>query len=348
MRSRAFQLILVAAAIVAAAGAVVFIRVSEQRIATTRSAARGFDAVVRQVTSSVAEFQSEGVTKSMDALRSLATTGKARAALEQAASKTADFTEIAIVLDQVNVARVAEQDAADAEEASQRRLEATALSGAAAVGLAVMAGLFFFPPQAAASPVQTAAAAESVASRPDDLVLRREPEVPGYVVARPAGPVLRAASLLCTDLGRVSDVEELRELVGRASHLMDASGLIVWTSSPDAAQLLPALSHGYAADVLARFPPLSRSADNAVAIAFRTGQQQIVLARPGESSGAIVAPVLSSSGCVGVISAEIRGGGETSESVQALAVIFAAQLAGVLHTTPSAHERRGATGTDDA
>jgi hypothetical protein len=347
MRSRAFQLVLVATAIAASAGTAVFIGVSEQRIATTRSAERGFDAVVRQVTSSVAEFRSEGVTKSMDALRSMATTDKARAALEQAASKTADFTEIAVVLDQVNVARVAEQDAADAEEASQRKLEATALAGAAAVSLAVMAGLFFFAPQAAAAPVQTAAVADPVASRPDDLVAR-EPEVPGYVTARPAGPVLRAASLLCTDLGRVSDVEELRELVGRVSLLMDASGLIVWMSSPDGAQLLPALSHGYAADMLARFPPLSRSANNAVATAFRTGQQQIVLARPGESNGAIVAPVLSSSGCVGVISAEIRGGGETSESVQALAVIFAAQLAGVLHTTPAAHERRAATGTDDA
>ena len=96
--------------------------------------------------------------------------------------------------------------------------------------------------------------------------------------------------------------------------------------------------------MVARLPPLARSADNAAATAYRTGQLQIVLARPGSSNGAVVAPLLSADGCVGVISAEIRGGGETSEGVQALAAIFAAQLAGVLHSTPDAHEQR-ATGT---
>jgi len=91
---------------------------------------------------------------------------------------------------------------------------------------------------------------------------------------------------------------------------------------------------------------IPRSADNAAAAAFRTSQLQIVLARPGESNGAVVAPLLSSEGCVGALSAEIRGGGESSESVQALAAIFASHLAGVLHTTPAAHEQRTAgTGT---
>ena len=35
-------------------------------------------------------------------------------------------------------------------------------------------------------------------------------------------------------------------------------------------------------------------------------------------------------GCIGALSVEIKGGGEASDSVQALAEIFAAQLAGVL------------------
>ena len=126
---------------------------------------------------------------------------------------------------------------------------------------------------------------------------------------------------------------------------MDASGLIVWMASPDGTQLLPAMSHGYLPEMVSRLPPLSRSADNAAASAFRTSQVQLVLARPGESNGAIVAPVLSPGGCIVVISAEIRGGGEASESVQALASIFAAQLANVMHTTPQAHEQRRATGT---
>ena len=66
---------------------------------------------------------------------------------------------------------------------------------------------------------------------------------------------------------------------------------------------------------------------------------QIVLAHPGESNGAVVAPLLSTDGCIGALSAEIRGGGESSESVQALAAIFAAQLAGVLNTSSGVRPR---------
>ena len=62
----------------------------------------------------------------------------------------------------------------------------------------------------------------------------------------------------------------------------------------------------------------------------------MVASRPGGASGAVVAPILSADGCIGALSAEIRSGGETSESVQALASIFAAQLAGVLGTAPAA------------
>jgi len=142
--------------------------------------------------------------------------------------------------------------------------------------------------------------------------------------------VLRAASQLCTDFGRVSDLDELKQLVGQAADLMDASGIVIWISAPDGTYVQPALSHGYPAQVMARMTRILRTADNAAAAAYRTGQMQIVLAHPGESNGAVVAPLLSTDGCIGALSAEIRGGGEASESVQALAAIIAAQLAGVL------------------
>ena len=336
MRSRAVQLVLAAVALAAIIAAAFFVNASEQHIATARTSERAFDAVVRETTNSVAEFRADGVKKSMDALRSMATTDKAKASVDQAASKADNFTEIAAVLDQISTARTAEQQAADDTEASQRKAEATALGGAAVIGLVAIAGILIAAPKTAAQASPAAEPATHVKTQPDTAT--------GYVTARPAGPVLRAASQLCTDLGRVSDVEELRGLVGRAAELMDASGLIVWMSGPDGNQLVPALSHGYGMDMMSRLPPLARSADNAAATAYRTSQLQIVLARPGASNGAIVAPVLSPDGCVGVISAEIRGGGETSESVQALAAIFAAQLAAVLHTTPESKEQR-ATGT---
>jgi hypothetical protein len=82
-------------------------------------------------------------------------------------------------------------------------------------------------------------------------------------------------------------------------------------------------------------PAVPRSSDNAAAAAYRTGLLQIVLSRPGGSAGALVAPLLTPEGCAGALSAEIRNGGEGSEAVQALAVIFAAHLAGIFAATAS-------------
>jgi hypothetical protein len=90
------------------------------------------------------------------------------------------------------------------------------------------------------------------------------------------------------------------------------------------------LAYGYSAPALARMPLVARSDDNAAAAAFRTGALQIVGTRPGESSGALAAPMLSRDGCIGALTAEVRNGAESSAEVQAIAAIFAAQLAGVL------------------
>jgi hypothetical protein len=114
---------------------------------------------------------------------------------------------------------------------------------------------------------------------------------------------------------------------------MDASGLVVWLGNSSGADLRPVLTHGYSAQTLARMPTVPRSADNAAAAAYRTGVLQIVLSRPGSSNGAIVAPLISPEGCIGALSAEITGGGEASDDAQALAAIFAAQLAGVLSSS---------------
>jgi GAF domain-containing protein len=119
---------------------------------------------------------------------------------------------------------------------------------------------------------------------------------------------------------------------------MDASGLIVWLGNSPVDDLQPVLSHGYSAEARARLPNVPRSANNAAAAACRSGDLQIVLSRPGGSKGAIVAPIRGAHGCVGALSVEIRGGGEASESVQSLATIVAAQLAGVLS---AAHAEAG-------
>ena len=117
---------------------------------------------------------------------------------------------------------------------------------------------------------------------------------------------------------------------------MDASGLIVWLGSTSGADLRPVLAHGYSDTMLAKIPAVPRSADNAAAAAYRSGALQIVLTRPGTSPGAVVAPLLSPDGCIGALTAEIRDRGETSDSVQALAAIFAAQLVNMLGAAATA------------
>ena len=250
----------------------------------------------------------------------------------------------------VNASRRAERQAAEATEAGLRQRQAAALAGAGGVVVVVLLLLVLASPRAKSEPQAETlsidhAAPATPTSGSDVDVSARMPES-RYLTARPAGPVLRAASQLCTDLGRVSDLDELKSLMGQAADVMDASGIVVWVASNDGTYVQLALAHGYAPQVMARMSRIMRSADNAAAAAYRTGQLQIVLARPGESNGAVVAPLLSADGCIGALSAEIRGGGESSESVQALASIFAAQLAGVLNTTPATQQSRTtATGT---
>jgi hypothetical protein len=162
---------------------------------------------------------------------------------------------------------------------------------------------------------------------------------------QPAPVPLQAVAQICTDMGRVGDPAELKGLLSRAAGALDASGLVLWLGSSSGSELRPALAHGYTPEMVARIPVVPRAANNAAAAAYRSGILQIVRSQSGSpAKGAVVAPVLSAEGCLGVLSAEIRGGGEASETVQSLAMIFAAQLAGVVASTPVAVERAAAVG----
>ena len=157
--------------------------------------------------------------------------------------------------------------------------------------------------------------------------------------ARPAHE-LKVAAALVTDLGRVRDAQDFPGLLARAAEMLDASGLMVWMGNAAGADLKPVLAHGYTPQVLARIPPVPRSADNAAAAAYRSGTLQVVLSHRGGSTGAVVAPIISVDGCIGALSAEIRGGAETSETIQSLAAIFAAQLANVVAPEAAADVER--------
>jgi hypothetical protein len=274
----------------------------------------------------------------------------------------------------VESARVSEGQAVDASEAARRKLEAATLT--AAVAFAALALAVLVPvarPRQDSAAVAPAAAiapgavddepAETATPRPplpepEDWMLRESPRriapssttvagplglpAPLSVPARTESPLLKGAAQLCTELARVTSSDDVRVLLGQAADLMDASGLVVWLGGVSGADLRPVLAHGYSSQALARMPTVPRSANNAAAAAYRSGTMQIVLARPGSSPGALVAPLLSPDGCIGALSAEIAGGGETSDGIQALATIFAAQLTAVLGPPSETPENKAA------
>ncbi len=142
----------------------------------------------------------------------------------------------------------------------------------------------------------------------------------------PFDPDLAAAAQLCTALGRANAPSDLASLLPEAARILDAVGLIVWVSDPQAIELRPLLGHGYPEKMVAQLPAVPREADNATAAAFRLGQTCVVDGR-GQRSGALVVPLMTRGGCVGVLAIELPNGHEQTPAASALATIFAAQLA---------------------
>jgi hypothetical protein len=139
---------------------------------------------------------------------------------------------------------------------------------------------------------------------------------------------------VCAELARLADTSTIPGILERTAAMLDASGLVLWIADADRKELTPIAAHGYPASVLSRMGTLPTAAENATAAAFRTGLVQTVSAT-GKSSGAIAAPLVSSSGCLGVMSAEVREG-EKQRSRLAAASIVAAQLATIIGP-PAAH-----------
>ena len=250
------------------------------------------------------------------------------------------------------------------DTAARRWNEIYALAGAAAFAFLVL--LLLVPraiveaqpaeagPSTVRSPVSDAPIRLDVGHGPLDLDLkdemrrpraapaRQEPPSPAPVPvpARPAGASpgqLEALASLCSDLARVTDTEQLQQLLGRAASLLDATGIVIWLASEEGTLLRPAFIFGYGPQALARIQTLARTDENAVSDAFREARTEVVAGTEGRN-GALVAPLVSPSGCVGAMAAETRGGGEARASTQALAAIIAAQLATLMPAEQPAGE----------
>jgi hypothetical protein len=169
------------------------------------------------------------------------------------------------------------------------------------------------PSQPAAGPVETTVVEATPTSQPAVATSRPEPD-------------LVAAASLCTELGRVLQTRDVTPLLEAAAGILDAAGLIVWIADAQGTTLRPVLAHGYSDEMLAKVPRVCRDTDNATATAFRSARIRIVHGGD-QGNGAVVVPMLTPGGCVGVLALELRHGGEQRDAVRALATIFAAQLA---------------------
>lgn len=152
----------------------------------------------------------------------------------------------------------------------------------------------------------------------------------------PPAPVfdIQALAAVCTELARLADTENLPGILERTARALDASGLVLWVADFEGAELVPVATHGYPASVLARLGTIRRDAENATGAAFRTGLVQTVAATAA-NGGAIAAPLVTPAGCRGVMSAEVRGGGEKQPAKLAAAAIVAAQLAALVGPPPA-------------
>lgn len=246
---------------------------------------------------------------------------------------------------QLEQARLHERAHHDSVELDLRSREKYYLAGAGAVGLLVLACLLPIgrSPSTAEVPEQTAQTTDALGSlhlRPEPLVMARPQEEkapPDPPLAPPLpGLMLRdlqAAASLCTELTRVADARELTPLLERTASLLGATGTIVWMVEADGHALRPILAHGYSPQALSRIGSISCDDDYATAVAFRKASLEVVKGHAG-APGAIIAPMLTSAGCIGVMTAEIADGMEGDAARHALATLLAAQLSTLVAMEP--------------
>jgi hypothetical protein len=217
---------------------------------------------------------------------------------------------------QIDVALTEELQARQLGVRDQRRQQLAILGGSAGAVLLVMLILTFSGARASSKqPLVT----------PEPVVEPVEPS-PRAVEFKPTPPNLLNAAQVCTDFARVLESKQVPKLLERTAGVLDASGIIVWVAEMAGSRLNATMSFGYSDQVMARMGSIHRDANNAAAACYRTGEVRIVNG-DAFANGALVMPLLTADGCIGVLSAEMKGGSEKNESSQALAAIFAAQLA---------------------
>jgi hypothetical protein len=159
---------------------------------------------------------------------------------------------------------------------------------------------------------------------PQPLTAIVETPSPNAAIPRPVS--LSAAAELCVDLARILDGRDVQALLERTAILLDAKGLMIWLVDTGGAILRPSMCHGYPDKVLSRLRPLQIDGDNVTSLAFRSMQAQTLSGNTPTDAGAIAVPLITATGCVGVLAAEIRPG-KPHPDLLSVARIVAAQFA---------------------
>ena len=146
---------------------------------------------------------------------------------------------------------------------------------------------------------------------------------PAPLVPRPVS--LSAAAELCVDLARLVDGRDVPGLLERTAILLDAKGIMIWAVDTGGALFRPSMCHGYSEKILTRLRPLQVDGDNVTSLAFRSMQAQSMPGTAAAESGAIAVPLITGSGCVGVLAAEVRPG-KPHPDLLPIARIVAAQF----------------------
>jgi transcriptional regulator with XRE-family HTH domain len=146
---------------------------------------------------------------------------------------------------------------------------------------------------------------------------------------------LSAVAEICSRLARVLQPRDVTSVLEDAARVLRAAGVILWMWDPATRTLGHVLAHGYSSDVLSRLPRVQFDTDNAIADAFRSADTRVVRGS-GQSTGAVVVPIVTPTGCTGVLALEMQDRGEERECVRAFATILAAQFAMLFGVAPAA------------
>jgi cytoskeletal protein RodZ len=160
-----------------------------------------------------------------------------------------------------------------------------------------------------------------------DEAAREPTEEPRFDAPAPpvVDPALERVAEVCTRIASASHIEDVADALCEAAGALDAAGLILWVWDPDENALAAGIAYGYSQRVLNELPRVRPGEDNPVAAAFRGADTHIV--DGGDSTGAVVVPLINSYGCVGVLALELRAGAERNPLVRVIATVISAQLA---------------------